>query len=194
MKFFKEVLSWVIPVVVGLVIGFGIKQFVISANFVDGDSMQPNLQDKQMVVSLRQAKIHRNSVIVFDAHGEDPQATPKDYYVKRVIGLPGDTINSQNGNIYVNHTKLYQGYIGTRQRTIGTGNWNLKSLSAHWVGDQQVVRVPKGKYFVLGDHRSVSDDSRYWGFVDQDKIEGVTKAFPFQSRSKQINRAYQVTH
>ncbi len=159
MKIFKEVFSWIIPIAIGLVVGFGIKQFVISADFVDGDSMQPNLQNKQMVVSLRTAKIHRNSVIVFNAHGEDPQATSKDYYVKRVIGLPGDTVRSHDGNIYVNHTKLYQGYISADQRTSGTGDWNLKSLSSHWVGDKQVTKIPKDKYFVLGDHRSISDDS-----------------------------------
>ncbi|GEP24740.1 signal peptidase I [Lentilactobacillus diolivorans] len=193
MKFIKGVLSWIVPIALGLVIGLAVKQFVISASFIHGDSMKPNLQSGQMVTVLRPATIHRNSVIIFNAHGEDPQATkPTDYYVKRVIGLPGDTVSSNNGQIYVNNHQINQNYISNNQRTTGTGNWDLQSLSQHWTQDKGTVKVPQGKYFVLGDHRSVSNDSRYWGFVDKSKIEGVAKAFPFQKDANQINAAYKV--
>ena len=78
---------------------------------------------------MKTAKIHHGSVVVFDANGVDPQVSVKTDYVKRVIGLPGDTVSSKNGNIYVNGKKINQDYISKSQRTTGTGNWTLRSIS-----------------------------------------------------------------
>ncbi|WP_203641528.1 signal peptidase I [Levilactobacillus andaensis] len=184
MKVLKEVMSWVIPIVIGLAIAFAIKAFVFTRVRVDGPSMEPNLQNDEKVVAFKQSKVKHLSVIVFDAHGEDPAAKTNTNYVKRVIGLPGDTVASKNGYIYVNNKKVKQSFISQSERTSGTGNWTLASLekSNGW-GNGKVTVVPKGKYFVLGDHRSVSNDSRYWGFVDKDKIVGVVKV-PFWTSSK----------
>lgn len=177
MKAFRQTMSWVIPIVIGLLIALLIKQFLFQIVRVDGPSMQPNLQNNERVFSLKTAKIHRGSVIVFDANGVDPQVASKTEYVKRVIGVPGDTVRSQNGNIYVNGRKVNQNYINSNQRNAGTGNWTLKSISVqnNWLKNSGATKVPKGKYFVLGDHRSVSNDGRYWGFVPKSKIDGVVK-------------------
>lgn len=177
MKAFRETLSWVIPIVIGLIIALLIKQFFFQVVRVDGPSMQPNLQNNERVFCLKQAKIHRGSVVVFDANGVDPQVSTKTDYVKRVIGLPGDTVESKNGNIYVNGKKINQSYISKSQRDSGTGNWTLKSISVQnsWLKNSGATKVPKGEYFVLGDHRSVSNDGRYWGFVPKSKIDGVVK-------------------
>ena len=139
--------------------------------------MQPNLQNNERVVCLKQAKIHRGSVVVFDANGVDPQVSVKTEYVKRVIGLPGDTVEAKNGNLYVNGKKVDQSYISKSERSSGTGTWTLHSISQEnsWVLHNGAYKVPKGEYFVLGDHRSVSNDSRYWGFVPKSKIVGVVK-------------------
>lgn len=177
MKAFKEIMSWVIPVAIGLILALLIKQFVFQFVRVDGPSMQPNLQNNERVVCLKQAKIHRGSVIVFDANGVDPQVSTKTDYVKRVIGLPGDTVEAKNGNLYVNGKKVNQQYISASERTTGTGTWTLHTISQEnsWVKHDGAYKVPKGEYFVLGDHRSVSNDSRYWGFVPANKIAGVVK-------------------
>lgn len=177
MKAFRETLSWVIPIVIGLIIALLIKQFFFQVVRVDGPSMQPNLQNNERVFCLKQAKIHRGSVVVFDANGVDPQVSTKTDYVKRVIGVPGDTVESKNGNIYVNGKKINQSYISKSQRDSGTGNWTLKSISVQnsWLKNSGATKVPKGEYFVLGDHRSVSNDGRYWGFVPKSKIDGVVK-------------------
>ena len=177
MKTFRQVMSWVIPIVIGLLIALLIKQFLFQVVRVDGPSMQPNLQNNERVFCLTRSQIHHGSVVIFDANGVDPQVAVKADYVKRVIGLPGDTVRSKNGNIYVNGKKINQSYISMRQRDAGTGNWNLKSISVQnsWLKNNGATKVPKGEYFVLGDHRSVSNDGRYWGFVPKNKIDGVVK-------------------
>ncbi|HJA74126.1 signal peptidase I [Limosilactobacillus pontis] len=177
MKTFRQVMSWVIPIVIGLLIALLIKQFLFQVVRVDGPSMQPNLQNNERVFCLKRSQIHHGSVVIFDANGVDPQVAVKTDYVKRVIGLPGDTVRSKNGNIYVNGKKINQSYISMSQRDAGTGNWNLKSISVQnsWLKNNGATKVPKGEYFVLGDHRSVSNDGRYWGFVPKNKIDGVVK-------------------
>ena len=177
MKSFRQVMSWVVPIIIGLLIALLIKQFLFQIVRVDGPSMQPNLQNNERVFCLKRSKIHRGSVVIFDANGVDPQVAVKTDYVKRVIGLPGDTVKSKNGNIYVNGKKINQSYISTKQRTTGTGNWTLKSISVQnsWLKHNGATKVPAGEYFVLGDHRSVSNDGRYWGFVPKNKIDGVVK-------------------
>ena len=177
MKVFKELMSWIVPIAIGLLLALLIKQFAFQFVRVDGPSMQPNLQNNERVVCLKQAKIHRGSVVVFDANGVDPQVSVKTEYVKRVIGLPGDTVEAKNGNLYVNGKKVDQSYISKSERSSGTGTWTLHSISQEnsWVLHNGAYKVPKGEYFVLGDHRSVSNDSRYWGFVPKSKIVGVVK-------------------
>ena len=177
MKAFKELMSWIVPIAIGLLLALLIKQFAFQFVRVDGPSMQPNLQNNERVVCLKQAKIHRGSVVVFDANGVDPQVSVKTEYVKRVIGLPGDTVEAKNGNLYVNGKKVDQSYISKSERSSGTGTWTLHSIYQEnsWVLHNGAYKVPKGEYFVLGDHRSVSNDSRYWGFVPKSKIVGVVK-------------------
>lgn len=177
MKAFKELMSWIVPIAIGLLLALLIKQFAFQFVRVDGPSMQPNLQNNERVVCLKQAKIHRGSVVVFDANGVDPQVSVKTEYVKRVIGLPGDTVEAKNGNLYVNGKKVDQSYISKSERSSGTRTWTLHSISQEnsWVLHNGAYKVPKGEYFVLGDHRSVSNDSRYWGFVPKSKIVGVVK-------------------
>ncbi|QMU08681.1 signal peptidase I [Levilactobacillus suantsaii] len=182
----KEIMSWVVPILIGLAIALVIKAFVFTRVRVDGPSMEPNLTNNEKVVAYKPAKVKHLSVIVFDAYGEDPTAKAHTNYVKRVIGLPGDKIKSKNGYIYVNNKKIKQNFISKSERTSGTGNWTLASISKTWPKsnkNRNVTVVPKGKYFVLGDHRSVSNDSRYWGFVDKDKVVGVVKV-PFWTSTK----------
>lgn len=171
-------MSWVVPIVIGLVLALLIKQFFFQLVRVDGPSMQPNLQNNERVACMKTSKIHRGSVIVFNADGVDPQVATKTEYVKRVIGLPGDTVKSQNGKLYVNGKLVNQQYINAEQRGVGTGNWTLSSISKqnNWIKNNGATKVPAGEYFVLGDHRSVSNDSRYWGFVPKNKVSGVVKA------------------
>ena len=184
MKTFKSIItSWVLPILIGLALALIIRQFWFTIVRVDGTSMEPNLVNNERVLVLRPSEIKRGSVVVFNAQGVDPAVQNKLDYVKRVVGLPGDTVSAKDGNLYVNDKKVDQSYLPKSEREAtnsvnNVGNWdNLSELGQHmnWVRDSQTITVPKGKYFVLGDHRSVSNDSRYWGFVPKDKMFGVVK-------------------
>lgn len=178
MKLLRSILSWVVPIVIAVILVVGIRTYLFEVVQVSGDSMTPNLADKERMIVVKPLTIKRLSVIVFDAYGGDPNATPGTNYVKRVIGLPGDKVVSKNGYIYVNNRKINQSFISPTERTAGTGNWTLSELAQehHWKYTGNAV--PKGHYFVLGDHRSVSEDSRAWGYVDANKVMGVVK-IPF---------------
>lgn len=156
--------------------------------------MEPNLLNNQYVGVNRLGDIQRGDVVVFDARQEDPRIKPgnKDY-VKRIIGLPGDTVAYRAGNLYVNDKEVNQDFLSDAERTQGTagdfGNsWSLASLSATnlWqTKDRNQSTVPQGEYFVMGDHRSVSNDSRYFGFVGRDHILGkVVVPFWYSDRIK----------
>ncbi|QIL49992.1 signal peptidase I [Weissella coleopterorum] len=184
MKTFKSIMSsWVLPILIGLALALIIRQFWFTIVRVDGTSMEPNLTNNERVLVLRSSEIKRGSVVVFNAQGIDPNVQVKREYVKRVIGLPGDKVASKDGEIYVNNKKVDQNYLPQSEKVAtnnvnNVGNWdNLSELGQHmnWNKDSQTITVPKGKYFVLGDHRTVSNDSRYWGFVPKDKMFGVVK-------------------
>ena len=191
MKADKNILSWVIPILVGFLIAAVIKTFFVSVVKVDGTSMYPNLQNNERVLMLHKAKIKRDSVVVFDAYGVDRNNTSltKDTkYVKRVIALPGDIVEYRdNGQLFVNGKFRSQGYITSQQQVDGTLKTaaNLPKAKGVVLGTGSTFKVPKGKY-----NRSVSNDSRYYGFVPRNKILGVVKV-PFWNSKHDLINSYQ---
>lgn len=198
----KKALSWLIPVAIGLLLAFGIRFFWLVPVNVSGASMEPNLKNGQHIVAVKTAPVKRYSVVVFDASGVDANAAPKENYVKRVIGMPGDSIRySKTGKLYVNGKYQAQNYISKYQQQAGTvsgfqNGFNLVSAarqndwSNKWslaIGNNRINKVPKNCYFVLGDHRSVSEDSRMYGFVPKSKLVGVVKVGFWKGNHKIIN-------
>ncbi|AMV60526.1 Signal peptidase I [Pediococcus damnosus] len=195
MKTLKSIMSWVVPILIGLIIALLVRSFLFEIVRVDGTSMEPNLLNNERVFVMKQEKIKHLSVIVFDAYGADPEAAPGTEYVKRVIGMPGDKISYKDGNLYVNNKLVPQKFINTYQRENGTAigaeanQWSLASVAKARGWGNNPETVPAGQYFVMGDHRSVSNDSRYWGFVKKNEVMGVVKV-PFwgsSSAKKNIN-------
>lgn len=154
---------------------------------VDGDSMLPNYEHNKKLIAVKNKKINRFDVIVFDAEKIDPKYSQSDdskYYLKRVIGLPGDKISySGTGELYINDKKVVQKFIDTKSQTTDTldmsgdqhpNGFTLTSLSAEmkWKYQPKNDRIPKNEYFVLGDNRSISNDSRYYGLVPKSAIQG----------------------
>ena len=190
----RNFLSGVWPIVVGLTIGLIGVNFVASPVTISGDSMQPNLQNNQIVMVNKQGEIKRGEVVVFNAYGVDPNATtPDEKYIKRVIGVPGDTVSDVNGVLRVNGKVVDQSFISENEQVATNnrvGDWtSLAELgqSQNWQGPIS-GKVPAGYYFVLGDHRSISNDSRYWGFVPKNKISGTVWAPPFDNDATEVNK------
>lgn len=124
--------------------------------------MYPNFHDKEYVltnlITLRFGQPTRGDVIVFKA----PPDPDKDF-IKRVIGLPGDTVMVKDGQVYVNG-QLYDesSYL----------NSDVKTYGGAFLRDGDTITVPSGEYFVMGDNRPYSSDSREWGFVPAGNLIG----------------------
>jgi signal peptidase I len=133
---------------------FLVIRFAIQSYRVEGVSMQPGLHDNEYVLVNKIAYLfhapERGDVIVFHF----PLDTSKDF-IKRVIGLPGDTITVDSTSVKVDGVLLNEPYISERANPQGQ----------RWT-------VPSNDYFVMGDNRPASDDSRDWGYVPRDDIVG----------------------
>ncbi len=131
---------------------------------VFGDSMYPNFKDKQYVltnlISLRFSDPKLGDVVVFSA----PNDKEKDY-IKRVLGVPGDTIMVKDGDVYINGTKFNESsFLEPTIKTYGGG----------FLAEGQEIIVPQDSFFVMGDNRSYSSDSREFGFVKKDELVGIS--------------------
>ena len=162
----KEGFEWLKAIVITLIIFVVIQTFFFTNYQVKGQSMDPTLHDGNKLfinkIGYEPAKLKRFEVIVF--HAND-----KDDYVKRVIGLPGDTIEYKDDILYINGTEVEEPYLEKqKQQLYGeklTGDFTLLELT----GEE---RVPEGKIFVLGDNRRNSTDSRHLGLFDLDSVVG----------------------
>jgi signal peptidase I len=161
----QELKEWIKSFIIAFIIAIPISFFCRPA-IVEGYSMQPTLDDKNILLTERNMKdLKRGEVVVFDA-----RPTDEHYYIKRVIGLPGDNVEIKDGLVYVNGSKIDEPYL--RRGTL--------------TEPAMKVKVPQGQVFVLGDNREVSQDSRYIGTIDIKKIKGHAyfRVFPFNEFGK----------
>jgi signal peptidase I len=146
--------------IIGAVILAGIIQaFIIRPFIVSGTSMDPVIQNGQYLI-IDEVTYHfhgpqRGDVIVFKAPPE-----PTKYYIKRVIGLPGDTVKIVDGKVTIIDTAHPEGFT------------LAEPYLTHLSTDSGTYVVPAGEYFVMGDNRSGSYDSRAWGFLPDANIRG----------------------
>lgn len=184
-QFIAELIRTVVIVVV---LAFLIRQFVMQPYIVDGSSMYPVLHNNDyLLVDKIGYKIkdpQRGDIIVF----KYPNNTSV-YYVKRIIGLPGEKVRIENGAVYIFNTANPSGLKLDEPYTNGVNNTFVKANET--VDNQPITEftVPENNYFVMGDNRTGSSDSREWGFLNNDKIIGkvFVQAFPF-------NRAAVIEH
>ncbi|MGM0167912.1 signal peptidase I [Enterococcus sp. AZ135] len=126
---------------------------------ISGTSMSPALTEKDMVLVKKRHKILRYDVIAFSVKGEEGK------FVKRVIGMPGDTMFIRNDRMVLN--------IGEHGDFETTYTFQLSSAVAEEF--QELTKIPKGMYFTTGDHIDVSKDSRTFGFAKKANIEGTVQ-------------------
>lgn len=161
-SFFREVLEFVIPIILAVAIALFLKNCVIANAKVPTGSMLNTIQEGDRIIASRLAYLNddpeRYDIIIFKFPDDESQ-----YFVKRVIGLPGETVNIVNGIVYVTKTD------GT---TIQLDDSFVTNCVP--VGNFGPYVVPEDSYFMLGDNRNNSEDSRYWEnkYVKKDKIIG----------------------
>mgnify|MGYP002510337015 CR=1 FL=1 len=160
----KELYSWGKSIVFALVLVFVCRTFLFTPVIVKGESMEPTFEENDKLIVSKISKINRFDQIVFQAPNQDEQ------HIKRVIGLPGDTVVMEDDVLYVNGESYEEPYVNRKSTTANkvTGDFTLEQLT----GKQQ---VPKGFVFVLGDNRLKSGDSRLYGFISKDEIIGEVK-------------------
>lgn len=163
----REIASTLVYILVITGIFLLIQHFFFVLVSVDGQSMYPTLEHNDRLVLNKVSDIERFDIVVFPAPDE-----PDKQYIKRVIGVPGDEVEYREDVLYLNGKQVDEPYLEHYQEgeffsTYVTGNFDLESL----VG---TPTVPKGHYFVLGDNRLNSRDSRSFGFIDEETITGET--------------------
>jgi len=169
-------------IVIAVILALFIRTFVVQAFKIPTGSMENNLLigDHLLVnkfslgptatplerMLLPVATIHRGDVLVFK-YPEEPERD----FIKRIIGLPGDTLEMKEKKIYINGTPLDENYVHFLEPPhLGE---DLTEVTSRDVRERYgPVTVPPNEYFAMGDNRDNSQDSRYWGFLPRDYIKG----------------------
>jgi len=155
----KDILLDNLPYIIIILIILIIRAFIATPIRVNGDSMDPTLQDGETMIlnklGMKTAGIKRWDIIVIK--------TDDSYLIKRVIGLPGESIKYENGKLYIAGKEIKDNYSLTKTE------------------DFEETIVGKNEYFVMGDNRFISKDSRKIGTIDKSEILGKTNiiVFPF---------------
>ncbi len=155
-KIMKEILSWILIFIIAIAISQFVTRVIILQVKVPSGSMENTIIINDRVVAFRLSYLFgdpkRGDIIVFPFPDDENVD-----YIKRIIGLPGDKIEGKDGFVYINDEPLTEAYV-------------TEMLNE----DFGPYEVPKDCYFMMGDNRNVSEDSRYWEnhFVERDKIKG----------------------
>ena len=160
-----------------VVVLLGLRLFVITPVSVQGHSMDPTLADGQKLITLKHFTPERFDIITT----QEPDDLSK-LAVKRVIGLPGDTVEMHDDVLSINGKVVKEAYLDDFKKQFATDklhdeyqynpNYQMLAAQSNVFTKDFATTVPEGKYFVLGDNRLISKDSRIFGFVDPEMIQG----------------------
>ncbi len=172
-----EILDFIAPIIVALIIAMILKYVVFANAIIPTGSMLNTIQENDRVIASRLAykfdKPERFDIAIFEYPDNEEQL-----FVKRIIGLPGETVSIQDGTVYITGEdgkthQLEEDYVSDENKD-------------HYNG---TFVVPENSYFVMGDNRDNSVDSRYWittNFVSEDKLVGkvLFRYYPFNTMGK----------
>lgn len=158
MKIIKSLIPYIIIIIVVILV----RTFIATPVRVNGSSMYPTLKGNEIMLLNKLGHINRFDIVVLKIDGRE------DNLIKRIIGLPGETVEIKDNDIYINDKKIEDKY--------GYGvTYNIDK-----------VTLKKDEYFILGDNRKISLDSRVFGTIHKDEIKGTTNfiMYPFKSFGK----------
>ena len=163
-------LEFIQSIVLALSIFVVLYLFVAQPNEVKGSSMYPNFQDKEYLLteklSYQFGDPKRGDVVIFKAPASEPCSADECEYIKRVVGLPGDTVMVEGGKVYLNGELLDESdYLAS----------DVLTTQEDYMQEGVSITVPDGQYLCFGDNRPNSRDGRAFGPIDRDSIIG--KAF-----------------
>ncbi|OPX86708.1 MAG: Signal peptidase I T [Pelotomaculum sp. PtaB.Bin104] len=150
--FYREIIE---SVVIAVILAVIIRLFILEPFYIPSGSMEPTLQENDRIIvsklNYRFQEPKRGDIIVFKY-----PLDPKRNFVKRLIAVGGETVSIKNSKLYINNQLVAEDYLpqGLRFKDFGP------------------VEVPAGSYFMLGDNRNNSEDSRFWGFLPENLIVG----------------------
>ena len=157
MKWFKEIIPYIMIVIVVIFI----RTFIITPVVVDGTSMNPTLLNNEILLLKKYDRSFKRFDVVVINYGEDK-------LIKRIIGLPGEHVKYNDNILYINGKVVEESFIDDN-----TANYDLNIWG--------IDKIPEDYYFVMGDNRNNSTDSRIIGLIKKDNIVGTTSfaIFPF---------------
>ena len=173
-----ELGSWILSIVCAIVLAYIVKTYMVSFFIVEGVSMEPTLYNNERVLvnkipAWNNSVDHQDIVVIRDDENDR-------YYVKRIIGLPGDKVAIENDTLYINDKPKDEPYLPKEQ--VG-----IKLIKLNTTGDFDPVRIPEDHYFVMGDNRLDSRDSRNGlGYIEEEDIVGTSEfvVFPLKYARK----------
>ncbi|MFC0522211.1 signal peptidase I [Pontibacillus salicampi] len=161
----KEAWEWLKAIAIAFILAFVIRNFVFATSIVEGTSMDPTLEDGERVMYNKMIYMvgepERGDIVIIQR--------PSKNYVKRVVGLPGDTIQVKEHQLYVNGQRVKEDY--------------LNQHAIQQTSDFPPRSIPEGHYFVMGDNRDISKDSRNGlGLVKREEMIGRSELviYPFE--------------
>ena len=164
----KEILSWIVTLVIAVVAAMVIKNYVIINANIPSGSMENTILPGDDIFGFRLAytfsEPKRGDIVIFNAPDD-----PSEKYIKRVIGLPGETVTIENAQVYINGEPLEENYLKDEEWVNNAGPYEFQ--------------VPENSYLMLGDNRNGSSDARVWNntYVTKDAIVGkaILRYYPF---------------
>jgi signal peptidase I len=167
---FKQVREWVTVIVVAVVIAVVVRAFFLQQFYISGPSMEPTMyQDNRVLVdkiSYRFREPRIGDVVVFDRITMNGDEVQHDDLIKRVIGTPGDVVEIRDCAVTVNGRELEESYVDPVELSLEDPTSRCRQV------EMEPVTVPEDEFFVMGDNRPESFDSRSFGTISRDIIVG----------------------
>lgn len=176
----KSLSRYLLEILLIVTIALAFRHYIASPTVVQGTSMLPTLRPWDFLISnkwaLREGELERGMIVILDPpHGDGRE------FIKRVIGLPGDTVRIERGIVYINGEELDEPYTG--------------GVPTYVPDNLMEVTVPPGQYFVMGDNRAYqqSNDSRSFGPISFSAMKGIAtyRYFPFGEPFGPIGSVYE---